>query len=116
MTTPQPGRNVLFIAHTFPPAGEFPSYRAAAFARYLPRNGWRPILLTPDLAWAASRDERLLADLPSDLTVIRTPSLGEAPRPTPNRRRHHHQHRTTPGQARPLEKTQKPGRPPPALP
>jgi glycosyltransferase involved in cell wall biosynthesis len=42
--------------------------------RYLPEHGWRPIVLTPGRAWAAPRDDRLLAEVPPDTQVIRTRS------------------------------------------
>lgn len=70
-----PGRRVLMIAHHFPPAGGSGSKRALAFARYLPECGWDPVVVTPGVAWAANRDDRLLDDLPLRLRVIRTRSF-----------------------------------------
>jgi glycosyltransferase involved in cell wall biosynthesis len=83
------GGRVLMIAHHFPPAGGSGSNRALAFARYLPRHGWQPVVITPGAAWATNRDDRLVGELPSDVQVIRTRSwepthpplpLGEAER------------------------------------
>ena len=74
---------VLMIAHAFPPAGGSGANRALAFARYLPAFGWRPLVLTPDLAWAAHRDDGLLRLVPSDLPLIRTPSFEPRPAPSP---------------------------------
>jgi glycosyltransferase involved in cell wall biosynthesis len=54
-----------------------------AFARYLPAFGWRPIVLTPAVAWAVNRDDRLLLELPKGLRVVRTPSLEPAPQTPP---------------------------------
>jgi glycosyltransferase involved in cell wall biosynthesis len=70
-----PGGRVLMIAHHFPPAGGSGSNRALAFARYLPENGWTPIVLTPGEQWAANRDRALLSEVPPGLRVIRTCSL-----------------------------------------
>jgi glycosyltransferase involved in cell wall biosynthesis len=75
-----PPQRVLMIAHHFPPAGGSGSNRALAFARYLPECGWEPTVLTPGVAWAANRDDRLLSELPPGLQVIRTRSL--EPRPS----------------------------------
>jgi glycosyltransferase involved in cell wall biosynthesis len=74
-----PAKRVLMIAHHFPPAGGSGSMRALAFARYLPENGWEPIVVTPGAAWAANRDDRLLAELPSGLRVVRTRSFEGRP-------------------------------------
>src|SRR5919204_2670983 len=75
---------VLEIAHGFPPAGGSGSHRALAFARYLPEYGWRPVVLTTGAAWAANRDDSLVAEVPRDLRIIRTRSLEPRPsRPPP---------------------------------
>jgi glycosyltransferase involved in cell wall biosynthesis len=68
------------IAHGFPPASGSGSFRALAFARYLPMYGWRPLLLTIGNAWAANRDDGLLPRVPRGLRVVRTRSL--EPHPT----------------------------------
>jgi glycosyltransferase involved in cell wall biosynthesis len=62
------------LAHHFPPAGGSGSNRALAFARYLPVYGWQPTVITPGAAWAANRDDALLAELPGRLQVVRTRS------------------------------------------
>src|SRR5438477_7208294 len=71
---------VLMIAHHFPPMGGSGSNRALAFARYLAEYGWQVTVLTPDVAWAANRDDRLLAEVPRGLRVLRTRSLEAQPR------------------------------------
>jgi glycosyltransferase involved in cell wall biosynthesis len=70
-----PRQRVLMIAHQFPPAGGSGSNRALAFARYLPENGWEPIVVTPGPAWASNRDDRLIDELPPQLCVLRTRSF-----------------------------------------
>src|SRR6059058_5751700 len=72
-------RRVLMIAHHFPPAGGSGSNRALAFARYMPGRGWTPTVVTPGAAWAANRDESLLAEVPDGLRVVRTRSLEPLP-------------------------------------
>jgi glycosyltransferase involved in cell wall biosynthesis len=78
--TPSP-RRFLYIAHGFPPAAGSGAQRALAFARYLPEHGWVPIVLTPGVAWASPRDDRLLAEVPPGLPVVRTRSWEPRPRP-----------------------------------
>ena len=61
------------ISCAFPPIGGPGVQRSAKFAKYLPQFGWRPIV------WAARNlpglplDPSLLADLPRDLDVHRSP-------------------------------------------
>ncbi|HEX8968947.1 MAG TPA: hypothetical protein VF937_13765, partial [Chloroflexota bacterium] len=73
---------MLMIAHHFPPTGGSGSNRALAFGRYLPEYGWTPTVLTPGAAWAANRDDSLLADVPPSMRVIRTRSFEPRPRAT----------------------------------
>ena len=42
----QKGRNILVIAHQFPPAGGIGVQRILRFCRDLPEYGWEPIVLT----------------------------------------------------------------------
>ncbi len=61
---------LLLVAYDFPPRGGSGVFRVLKFARYLPSYGWQPVVLT-----VADRgpfaDERLLAELPPDLEIIR---------------------------------------------
>jgi glycosyltransferase involved in cell wall biosynthesis len=78
-----PGGRVLMIAHHFPPAGGSGANRALAMASFLSAYGWQPTVVTPGAAWAANRDDGLLAELPPGIGVVRTRSF-EAP-PTRSR-------------------------------
>src|SRR6266852_2672605 len=40
-------RNVLLVTYSFPPVERSGARRPAALAKYLPRFGWRPVVLTP---------------------------------------------------------------------
>jgi glycosyltransferase involved in cell wall biosynthesis len=64
--------SVLIIAYYFPPIGGAGVQRTVKFAKYLPDNGWDPIILTVDGGSHISFDESLLAELPADLLVYRS--------------------------------------------
>src|SRR5436190_23249568 len=40
-------RNVLLVTYSYPPVERTGARRPAAIAKYLPRFGWRPLILTP---------------------------------------------------------------------
>ena len=68
-------KDVLFIAHHFPPMGGPGTNRSVQFVRHLPTYGYRPVVLTVSLDdVAASRyaqDTSLLEQL-ADVEIIRT--------------------------------------------
>src|SRR5688572_4281237 len=39
-------KKILIISYFFPPANFAGSYRLESFAKYLPENGWKPIVIT----------------------------------------------------------------------
>lgn len=67
-------KRVLLISYYFPPSGGPGVQRILKFARYLPKCGWLPTVLTVDPNYAAfpSIDDSLLEEIPSDVEVIRT--------------------------------------------
>lgn len=69
-------RSVLIITRNFPPDGGSGVQRVLKFVRYLPKNGWRPVVLTgesrPDV-WP--QDSKLLKEVPSEAVVIRCSNL-----------------------------------------
>lgn len=67
--------NLLMIAYEFPPAAAGGVIRTVKFARYLPRFGWRPHVLTPANTTVSCRDESLLDELPADVVVHRSRSF-----------------------------------------
>ena len=65
-------RRVLVVAYYFPPSGGPGVQRTLKMVKYLPEFGWDPVVLTVrDADWPA-RDVSLLAEIPSDIPVIRT--------------------------------------------
>lgn len=41
-------RSVLMLCYYYPPLGGIGSQRSQKFARYLPQNGWQPVVVTPE--------------------------------------------------------------------
>ena len=54
-------RRVLLIAFSYPPVEIIGSVRPAALAKYLPRFGWEPIVLTPKVQ-GAYRESKLVIE------------------------------------------------------
>ena len=63
-------KNVLLVAHEFPPIGGVGVQRPFKFAQYLPEFGWHPIVLTQVARYSATWDESLL-DALSDVPIYR---------------------------------------------
>ncbi|MFH1279732.1 MAG: glycosyltransferase [Candidatus Eisenbacteria bacterium] len=67
-------RTLLLIAYHFPPLTTSGMYRSLQFARYLPRFGWRPVVLTvrPDSTGDGGvLDDAPLLGLPPETRVLR---------------------------------------------
>jgi glycosyltransferase involved in cell wall biosynthesis len=68
-------RNVLVIAYYFPPMGLSGVQRTLKFVKYLPKFGWRPIVLTTGNMDYYAFDESLFSDIEgSQTTIYRTHS------------------------------------------
>ncbi len=67
---------VLIITYYWPPGGGAGVQRWLKFARYLPEQGWEPVILTvePDCATYPVIDNSLGKDLPPSIKVIKTPA------------------------------------------
>lgn len=70
-------RRVLFIAYLFPPIANSGTQRPQKFAKYLPRCGWDPVVLTAARVAEHPIDEGLLADLPPGVPIVRVPMLND---------------------------------------
>lgn len=64
-------KNILIITPFFAPYSHAAVYRAHRFAKYLPRFGWKPYVLTVDRSFLYFIDKALLDDLPNDVEIIR---------------------------------------------
>ena len=66
-------RNVLIITYYWPPSGGSGVQRWLKMSKYLPENGWRPIIYTADNAEYPVLDSSLEKDIHNEAVVIRRP-------------------------------------------
>lgn len=64
-------RRVLIITYYWPPSGGSGVQRWLKFAKYLPQNGWKPVIYTPLNPQANSCDNALLKDVSPSAEVIK---------------------------------------------
>ncbi|CAM3314318.1 glycosyltransferase [Rhodothermus bifroesti] len=69
-------RCVLLVTYYFPPAGGAAVQRFLKFTRYLPEQGWQPVVLTvaPESAAYPALDPALVEEIPPNVPVVRTRS------------------------------------------
>lgn len=65
-------KKVLIVTYTFPPNAGGGAQRTTKFAKYLPANGWQPIILTVKKNINKNQDLSLLKDIPPEAVVHRT--------------------------------------------
>jgi glycosyltransferase involved in cell wall biosynthesis len=65
-------RKVLVVAYYFPPVGGGGVQRTLKAVKYLPTNGWQPIVLSARPPARYPQDPSLTAEIPSQTSVIRT--------------------------------------------
>ena len=67
---------ILIVSYLFPPRGGVGVQRITKFVKYLPENGFQPIVLTVQKpGGSVSQDETTLDEIPRDVHVIRTKSF-----------------------------------------
>ena len=66
-------KKVLIITYYWPPSAGGGVQRWLKFAKYLPANGWEPVVFTPENPAFDQIDESLLKDVSDDLEVIHFP-------------------------------------------
>lgn len=64
--------NVLFISYFWPPSGKASLHWPLFIIKHLPKYGWFPSVLTADEDSFSHKDESLLNEIPSDVTVVKT--------------------------------------------
>lgn len=65
-------KRVLVITYYWPPAGGSGVQRWVKFAKFLPEEGWQPVIYTPLNPEISSVDETLLSDIPEGTEIIKT--------------------------------------------
>jgi hypothetical protein len=63
-------RSVLIVTPFFAPQNHSAVFRAYKLAKYLPKFGWMPVVLTVDTQYEFTEDVTLLADLPDEVEVV----------------------------------------------
>ena len=66
-------KRVLVIAYYWPPSGGSGVQRWVKFVKYLPSEGWEPVVFAPEHADYPSLDPSLEAEVPSGVEVLRGP-------------------------------------------
>lgn len=65
-------KKILIITYYWPPAGGPGVQRWLKFAKYLPENGWKPVIYTPENPSYPLLDESLLKDIPQNIEIVKT--------------------------------------------
>lgn len=68
-------RNVLFISYLFPPVAGGGVQRSSKFVKYLPENGWNPVVLTVKEPYDFYRDDEMMNDVLGRGIIYRTFSV-----------------------------------------
>ena len=63
----------MIITYYWPPSGGSGVQRWLKFAKYLPQFGWTPFVLTPESPAFTIKDESLIKDVPSEISVSKRP-------------------------------------------
>ncbi len=66
-------KRVLIITYYWPPSGGSGVQRWVKFAKYLPSEGWQPVIYTPENPDLTAVDHTLGAEVPPEAEVIRRP-------------------------------------------
>jgi glycosyltransferase involved in cell wall biosynthesis len=66
-------KRVLIIAYYWPPNAGVGVYRWLKFSKYLPQQGWQPVVYTPENPELQAVDATLEKDVPSEAEVIKAP-------------------------------------------
>ena len=64
-------KRVLIITYYWPPSGGSGVQRWVKFAKYLPAEGWQPVIYTPENAELTAVDKTLAAEIPPEAEIVR---------------------------------------------
>ncbi len=65
-------KRVLIITYYWPPSGGSGVQRWVKFAKYLPENGWQPVIYTPENPELTAVDKTLVAEIPPEAEIVKT--------------------------------------------
>ena len=65
-------KRVLIISYYWPPTGGSGVQRWVKFAKYLPSEGWQPVIYTPENPEQLAVDESLGAEVPEAAEIVKT--------------------------------------------
>ena len=65
-------KRVLIITYYWPPTGGSGVQRWVKFAKYLPSEGWQPVIYTPENPEQLAVDKSLEAEIPAEAEIIKT--------------------------------------------
>ena len=65
-------KRVLVITYYWPPTGGSGVQRWVKFAKYLPQEGWQPVIYTPENPEQLAVDHTLAAEIPAEAEVVKT--------------------------------------------
>ncbi len=65
-------KRVLIISYYWPPTGGSGVQRWVKFAKYLPSEGWQPVVYTPENPEQLAVDETLAAEIPAEAEIVKT--------------------------------------------
>jgi len=68
-------KRVLVVTYYWPPSGGSGVQRWVKFAKYLPQEGWQPVIYTPEDPEYTAIDHTLEAEIPRTAEIIRRPIL-----------------------------------------
>ena len=65
-------KRVLIITYYWPPTGGSGVQRWVKFAKYLPAEGWQPVIYTPENPEQLAVDSSLEAEIPAEVEILKT--------------------------------------------
>ncbi len=65
-------KRVLVISYYWPPTGGSGVQRWVKFAKYLPQEGWQPVIYTPENPEQLAVDASLASEVPAEAEIVRT--------------------------------------------
>ena len=65
-------KRVLIITYYWPPTGGSGVQRWVKFAKYLPQEGWQPVIYTPENPEQLAVDHTLEAEIPKEAEIVKT--------------------------------------------